>query len=142
MLAVIIGIIALVVGAHLLINSALEIARTHSVSESLLGLTLLALGTSLPELATSLVAILRWHGDVAIGNIVGSTLFNLLGILGITALVTPLSVPQEIVRFDVWVMLAAMLALTLFARTGWRLSRAEGGILLLGYPIYLSALLA
>ena len=141
-LAAIAGIVALVGGAHLLVNSALEIARTHGVSESLLGLTLLALGTSLPELATSLVAILRRHGDVAIGNIVGSTLFNLLGILGITALITPLSVPEDIVRFDVWVMLTAMLALALFARTGWRITRVEGGILLLGYPIYLSALLA
>jgi cation:H+ antiporter len=139
--AALVAIIVLIAGAHLLVNSALEIARAYGVSESLLGLTLLALGTSLPELAIALVAVVRRHGDVAIGNIVGSTLFNLLGILGITALVTPLSVPADIVRFDVWVMLAAMLVLALFARTGWRITRVEGGMLLLGYPIYLSALL-
>lgn len=135
-----IAIVVLLAGAHLLVDGALGIARQHGVSESVIGLSLVAIGTSLPELAVAILALVRRDAAVAIGNIVGSCLFNLLGVLGITALVSPLDVPAEIVRFDLWIMLAAAAALTLFARTGWRVNRVEGAGLLLGYPVYIAAL--
>ncbi|MFT5448595.1 MAG: cation:H+ antiporter [Gammaproteobacteria bacterium] len=131
-----IGILAF--GAHLLVSGALGIAREHGISESVIGLTLVAIGTSLPELAVAVLALVRREADVAIGNIIGSNLFNILGILGITALISPLAVPATIASFDVWIMLAAALALAIFVRTGWRLTRVEGGALLLSYPVYLA----
>lgn len=136
------SIAVLVAGAHLLVVGALGIARHLGVSESVIGLSLVAIGTSLPELAVAILALLRRNTEVAIGNVIGSCLFNLLGILGITALVSPLEVPDTIARFDVWIMVGAATALTAFARTGWRITRMEGAALLLGYPIYLSVLLS
>jgi len=79
---------------------------------------------------------------LALGNIVGSNIFNILGIIGVTALVRPIAVPQEIVRFDLWVMLAVALLLVFFAKTGWRLSRWEGAVFLTAYGVYLYALLS
>ena len=135
-----VSLVLLVAGAHWLISGALGIAERHGLSDSLVGLTLVAVGTSLPELAVAAAAIIRRHADIAIGNIIGSTLFNLLGVLGITALVRPLAVPLEVATFDIWVMTLAVLALALFARTGWRISRGESALLLLGYPVYLTLL--
>jgi cation:H+ antiporter len=135
-----IGVLAL--GAHLLVSGALGIAHHHGVSESVIGLTLVAIGTSLPELAVAVLALVRRDAEVAIGNIIGSNLFNILGILGITALVSPLAVPETIARFDIWVMFLAALALAVFVRTGWRVNRAEGAVLLLSYPLYLTVLTA
>ena len=132
------GIAGVVFGAGLLVDGATEIARAAGLSEAVIGLTLVAVGTSLPELATSVVAAVRRQGAVAFGNVVGSNIFNVLGILGVTALVAPLPVPAEIARRDIWVMLAAALALTLFAVTGWRLSRREGAALLAAYAVYLA----
>ena len=83
----------------------------------------------------------KGQGDVALGNIVGSNIFNILGILGITALVQPMAVPPEILRLDIWVMCATALILVLFARTGWRISRREGVVLMLAYLVYLGVLL-
>jgi cation:H+ antiporter len=103
-----------------------------------IGLTLVAVGTSLPELSIAVIAALRRHADVAIGNILGSNIFNLLGILGISALLQPLPIPARILQFDQWVMLGASLVLLLlFLYTGRRLSRLEGGLLVLGYGAYL-----
>lgn len=133
------GIAAVVLGANLLIVAAVEIARAAGLSEVVIGLTLVAVGTSLPELATSVMAAARRHGDVAFGNIVGSNIFNILGIAGVTAVVTPIPVPPEIATLDVWVMLAAALFLVLFAATGWRVQRWEGGALLGAYAAYLLA---
>jgi cation:H+ antiporter len=132
------GIAGVVFGAGLLVDGATSIARAAGLSEAVIGLTLVAVGTSLPELATSIVAALRRQGAVAFGNVVGSNIFNVLGILGVTALAAPLPVPSEIARLDIWVMLAAALALTLFAVTGWRLSRREGAVLLAAYAVYLT----
>ncbi|MBM9595653.1 calcium/sodium antiporter [Roseitranquillus sediminis] len=131
------GIAGVIFGASLLVGSAIEIARGAGLSEAVIGLTLVALGTSLPELVTSVMAAVRRHGDVAFGNIVGSNVFNILGIAGTTALVSPFAVPPEIVRFDVWVMLAATLLLVVFAITGWRVSRREGALFLLAYAAYI-----
>jgi cation:H+ antiporter len=136
------GLAGVVIGAHLLVEGAIELARRLGVSDAVIGLTVVAVGTSLPELATTVVAAMRRHGDVAFGNIVGSNLFNIFGILGVTALVRPLAVPLSIARFDVWVMLAVAIVGVGFAVTGWRVNRIEGGLLLLAYVVYLLVMFA
>ena len=134
------GIVATLVGAGMLIDGAVTLARGIGVSELVIGLTLVAVGTSLPELATSLVAAWRGQTELAYGNVVGSNIYNLLAILGITALASPLPVPAGLLAFDLPVMLAATAALILFALTGWRIGRREGATLLAGYLLYLGAL--
>jgi cation:H+ antiporter len=136
------GIAAVVFGADLLVNAAIIFARDFGVSEAVIGLTLVAVGTSLPELATAVVAAYRRHGDVAFGNIVGSNIFNALGIGGATALVAPIEVPAEIIRLDVWVMMATAVLLVVFAVTGWRVSRREGAVCLVAYAGYLTVQLS
>jgi cation:H+ antiporter len=136
----VLGLLATLVGAQLLVDGAIATARGFAVSETVIGLTIVAVGTSLPELVVSLVAAFRREADVAFGNIVGSNIYNALGILGVTALVRPLAVPAEIAAFDIWVMLAATLALLGFALTGWRVTRMEGGALLAAYALYLVVL--
>ena len=134
------GLAGVLIGADMLVESAIALARTFEVSEALIGLTLVAVGTSLPELVTCVIAALRRHGDIALGNIVGSNIFNSLGIAGATAIVVPLEVPTEIARLDIWIMLGTVLLLGAFARTNWRVSRQEGIILLLAYVVYLGIL--
>ncbi|MFN7157165.1 MAG: sodium:calcium antiporter, partial [Erythrobacter cryptus] len=95
-----------------------------------------AVGTSLPELIACVVAVLRKHEDVALGNVVGSNIYNLCGILGLTALIHPITVPAEIARIDVWVMLGVTALLIVQLRSGWRLSRIEGALLLALYAGY------
>lgn len=136
------GIAAIVYGASLLVESAVTIARAAGLSEAVIGLTLVAIGTSLPEFVTSVMAAIRRHGDVAFGNIIGSNIFNALGIMGVTAVVEPVVVPAEIVRLDIWVMLATSVLLVLFAVTGWRLDRWEGAVFLAAYAAYLTILLS
>ncbi len=133
---VIIGLLLLVVGSQVLLAGAVGIAEHLGVSEAVIGLTLVAVGTSLPELSVSVIAALRRHADVAIGNVLGSNIFNLLGILGISALLQPLPIHSRVLQFDQWVMLGSALVLLLFLFTGRRLSRLEGGILLISYGVY------
>ncbi len=132
-----IGLGGVLFGADLLVAGAIDLADHFGVSQAIIGLTVVAVGTSLPELATTIVAAVRRQGDVAFGNIIGSNIFNSLGILGATAIVQPIAVPTDAVTWDVWVMLAATAALILFAITNWRVNRTEGGILLTGYVSYL-----
>lgn len=134
--AVISGLALLIGGSHVLLTGAVGIAEQFRVSEAVIGLTLVAVGTSLPELSISVIAAIRRHADVAVGNILGSNIFNLLGILGLSALLQPLPVHARILQFDQWVMLGAALLLMLFLFTGRRLSRTEGGLLLIGYGVY------
>ncbi|MFP4539152.1 MAG: calcium/sodium antiporter, partial [Dichotomicrobium sp.] len=131
------GLVGVVIGASLLVGAAVEIATRFGVSETVIGLTLVAVGTSLPELATSVMAALRRHGDLAFGNIVGSNIYNILGILGIAGLVTPVPIPGEIAAFDIWVMSAATLGLVWFAITDWRITRLEGAVFMFAYAAYL-----
>lgn len=135
-LAVVIGLLLLIAGSQILLVGATGIAAHFGVPEAVIGLTLVAVGTSLPELSISVIAAIRRHADVAVGNVLGSNIFNLLGILGLSALLQPLPVHPRILHFDQWVMLGTSLLLLLFLYTGRRLSRAEGGVLLLGYGIY------
>lgn len=132
------GLAGILIGAALLVDGAVVIARAFGVSEAVIGLTLVALGTSLPELATSIMASLRGQADVAFGNVIGSNIFNILGILGVTAIVTPIPVAPEIMAFDVWVMAGVSLLLVAFAVTGWRINRWEGLLFLFGYIAYIS----
>lgn len=132
----VLGLLLLIGGSQMLLMGAVGIAEHFGVSEAVIGLTLVAVGSSLPELSISVIAAIRRHADVAVGNILGSNIFNLLGILGVSALLQPLPVHARILQFDQWVMLGTSLLLLLFLYTGRRLSRLEGGILLAGYGVY------
>ena len=136
--AVAVGFAALALGAELLVGAAGELARAAGVPDEVIGLTLVAIGTSLPELATSLVAAYRRHSDVCLGNVIGSNIFNLFGILGITAIVTPVPFADKIVAFDLWVLAGVTAVLVPFLMSGWRVGRAEGTILLLAYAAYVA----
>lgn len=135
-----VGIGGLVIGADLLITGGVEIAMAAGVSEATIGLSLIALGTSLPELATSLVAAIRRHGDVAIGNVIGSNLFNILGIMGITAMVRTVPIPEQIIHYDLWIMLSAAILVTPFILRGRPISRRYGAFLTFAYLIYVLSL--
>jgi cation:H+ antiporter len=135
------GLAATIFGARLLVEGALALARNAGLSETLIGLTIVAVGTSLPELAASLVAVARRQSGIAFGNILGSNIYNTLGILGVTGIVRPLEIPAQIASFDIWAMVAASVALVWFAMTGARLSRLEGFLLVLGYGLYIALLL-
>jgi cation:H+ antiporter len=132
------GIGMTVLGAYCLVDGAIALALRFGVSDAVIGLTVVAVGTSLPELVTAIIAAARGHADVAFGNIIGSNTFNVFGILGTTALVKPILVPPEILSVDIWVMLGVTGLLILFAITGWRLIRAEGAIFLAGYAAYIA----
>lgn len=136
LLLVVAGLGMTMLGARFLVNGAIDLARIFSISETIIGLTIVAVGTSLPELITSVMASLRKQGDIAFGNIVGSNIYNMFGILGVTALVKPIAVPAEIMQLDIWVMLAATVLLFIAATSRWRIGRVEGGIMLLGYASY------
>jgi cation:H+ antiporter len=136
------GLIGLPLGANLLVEGAVDIARVLGVSEATIGLTVVALGTSLPELATTVMAALRKSADVALGNVIGSNLFNLTGILGITALVAPVPVDPEFLRFDLWVMLGASLLLAPFIFNQRDIGFWTGALFVSGYVAYVIALLA
>lgn len=135
-MAVSAGLLLLIGGSKVLLMGAVGLAEHLGVSEAVIGLTLVAVGTSLPELSISVIAALRRHADVAIGNVLGSNIFNLLGILGVSALLQPLPIHSRILQFDQWIMLGTSLLLLLFLYTGNRLSRLEGGLLLIGYIVY------
>ncbi|HRQ72495.1 MAG TPA: calcium/sodium antiporter [Phycisphaerales bacterium] len=134
------GLALLVGGSYMLVSSASEIARSLGISELVIGLTIVAVGTSAPELFTSVVAAVRGQPDLAVGNVLGSNVFNILGILGITCLATPQAVSRQVLWFDVPVMLAASLACLPIMLSGARISRAEGAALLCGYGLYVAGL--
>jgi cation:H+ antiporter len=139
-LMVALGLGALLLGGQVFVSSAVLIARTLGVSEAVIGLTIVAVGTSLPELVTCVVAAMRGHGDIAVGNVLGSNMFNVLGILGTTAVVLPLR-PTGITAATLGVMIASAVAVAVMAFTGHRISRLEGGALLGGYAAYVAWLL-
>jgi cation:H+ antiporter len=132
------GVGALVGGSHLLIGGAIDIARDLGVSEAVIGLTLVAVGTSLPELATAIVAGIRRHSEIALGNVIGSNLFNLLLVLGVLGLIIPFQVAPEMLSFDIWVMVGAVVVLLPVMMTGWRIGRREGAVFLLAYGVYVA----
>lgn len=130
------GLMLVVFGGKYLVEGAVALARGFGISETVIGLTIVAVGTAMPELVTCIVAGIRKQGDVAFGNIVGSNIYNILGIGGFTALIAPGPVPVEIVRFDNLVMIAVSVAMVVYAWTGLRIARGEGAALIAGYAVY------
>ncbi|MEM6369091.1 MAG: calcium/sodium antiporter [Myxococcota bacterium] len=139
--AVLIGALCLAGGSQTLVYGASNLARSFGVSDTVIGLTIVAAGTGTPELVTSLVAAFRERDDIAVANVLGSNIFNVLGILGTTALVFPIQVPTEIITRDSPWMIAFCLVLFPLMATGSRLRRPEGGLLLLGFLAYIGLLL-
>ncbi len=131
------GLLGLPLGADLLVEGAVNIARTFGVSETVIGLTLVAFGTSLPELAASTAAAFRGHSDVALGNVIGSNIFNLLGIIGVASFVGQIPVAPEFLRLDLWVMLGTSLLLLPFVLWRWTISRMVGAGFIAIYAAYL-----
>ncbi len=137
------GLVLLVLGSQQLVASAVAIARALGMSELIIGLTIVAAGTSLPELMTSVVASLKGERDIAVGNVVGSNIFNILSVLGLSAMVAPdgLSVSLEAIAYDLPIMnLVALLCLPIFF-TGFRIERWEGLVFLVGYAAYVTHLI-
>jgi len=130
------GLGLIVGGASLLVNSAIVIAGQLGVSDTVIGLTIVAVGTSLPELVTSAVAAWRKQGDIALGNVLGSNIYNILFIGGMTGAIAPTAVPASIMAFDLWVLLAVSVVVMVFAFSGGRLSRREGFALVAAYIAY------
>ncbi|MDX1631692.1 MAG: calcium/sodium antiporter [Thermoanaerobaculia bacterium] len=141
-LAVGLGGLGLVVGAKLLITGAVEIAQSFGISDRVIGLTLVALGTSLPELASSLVAARHGEGDIVLGNIIGSNVFNVACILGTTAVVIPIPAVDPGTPHDLAVVVGLSIALPLLLLPNGRLGRVAGGLLLLAYGLYVGVLFA
>jgi cation:H+ antiporter len=133
------GLAALMIGARFLVDGAVSIARGYGISEAFIGLTIVAVGTSLPELATSLIAAFRRQSEIAIGNIVGSNIFNVLGILGVTALIAPIPVAGRFLSFDLPVMIVVSAVLTGFLLLRPGIGRLAGVGLLLAYAAYVWA---
>ena len=130
------GLVVLMFGARFLVDGSVSIARGFGVSEAFIGLTIVAIGTSLPELATSVIAAFRRQSEIAIGNIVGSNIFNVLGILGITALIKPIPVADRFLNFDLPIMILVSLILTILLLTRPVIGRKVGLAGLAGYAVY------
>lgn len=137
---VVLGIGVLVGGSQALVYGASELARGIGVPEYVIGLTMVAFGTSLPELATSVRAAMRGHSDLALGNVLGSNVFNLLAVQGLAGVITPIYVPAGVISRDVWIMMAATVALIPVTLSGKRVGRIEGALLLAAYLVYTTAL--
>lgn len=134
------GLLLLVYGANLLVKSAINIAKYFKISDAIIGLTIVAVGTSLPELVTSIVASYKKESDIAVGNVVGSNIFNILAILGITVLFVPIS-SAGISYFDLSMMFATAFALLFVTKWGSSINRLEGFLFLIGYALYVYFLL-
>ncbi|HET9513687.1 MAG TPA: calcium/sodium antiporter [Gemmatimonadales bacterium] len=139
--ATVVGLGLLVLGGRLLVDGSVRLAQLAGISERVIGLTIVAVGTSAPEVATTLVAVVRRHTDVAVANLIGSNIFNILGILGLTGLITPIPVSPGIYRSDVWWMLGIALLIFPLMRMGMRLTRRDGVLLFGAYVLYLGFLL-
>ncbi len=135
------GLIGLPFGADLTVEGSMIIARDLGVSEAAIGLTIVALGTSLPELATTVMAAIRRQADIAIGNVIGSNVFNLLAILGVAATLDTIAIPQEFLTLNLWVMVLASLALAPFIWLRLKVDRVSGGVFLAAYVAYIAVVL-
>lgn len=129
------GLIAIVFGADLVVNAAIEIATLLGMSETVIGLTIVAIGTSLPELITSVVAAKKGENDIAVGNIVGSCIFNVLFVMGISGVIFPVEIATEN-YVDLWVLLASMIVVVPMMYSSKKISRIEGVVMMLGYVGY------
>jgi cation:H+ antiporter len=132
------GLIAVMVGAKYLVESATIIARHLGVSEAMIGLSIVAIGTSLPELATTVAAAIKGEREIALGNIIGSNIFNILAILGLTGLIIPIPVDTRFMSFDVPVMICATLLILVLIYVRGEISRIAGGLMILAYIGYIA----
>ena len=130
------GLAGIIFGGSLVVNNSIEIALSLGMSETLVGLTIVAVGTSLPELVTSITAALKKQVDIALGNIIGSNIFNIFFVLGTSATISPLIVDSKIFT-DIWLLIAVTVLLMILSRTKYTVSRVEGGLLAAIYIVYL-----
>ncbi len=136
------GLLVIILGGHLLVRGAVGLALWLGVSETIVGLTVVAVGTSMPELVTSIIATIRRHTDVAVGNVLGSNLYNILGIGGAVGVIAPTTIPERVVHYDGYIMLAASAAMLFFALiSNGTIRRWQGALLLIAYGVYLWSLL-
>lgn len=140
-LLLVVGLVCLILGSNLFVDNASFVASTLGVSDAVIGLTIVAGGTSLPELATSMVSAKKGNSDIAIGNVIGSNVFNILMIIGVTGLVKPMHI-KGITSLDLIVMLGSMLLLWFFCRTTYKVKRWEGAVLAISYIAYIAWLIA
>ena len=140
-LFLILGVIGLPLGADLLVTNASALAKGYGVSDAIVGLTLVAIGTSLPELATTFIAFVRKKAEVVLGNLIGSNIFNLLAIIGITSLISPVPVDPIFIRFDFWVMLGASALIAPFILLNIQFNRLSGFLFVALYISYLTVIL-
>ena len=136
------GILGLPLGADILVKNASLLAHDYGISDAIIGLTLVAIGTSLPELATTFVAVIRKKADVVLGNLIGSNIFNLLAIIGITSLISPVPVDPTFISFDFWIMLGASFIITPFIFLNIQFNRFSGFIFTMLYGSYLVSILS
>ena len=138
---ILLGIIGLPLGADLLVNNASTLAKAYGISDAVIGLTLVAIGTSLPELATTFIAVVRKKAEVVLGNLIGSNIFNLLAIIGITSLISPVPVDPTFIKFDFWIMLGASTLLAPFIFLNIQFNRLSGFLFVTLYISYLTSIL-
>lgn len=136
------GLAVLIVGGKLFVDGAVSVAQRLGVPELIIGLSVVAVGTSLPELATSIVATIKKESEIGLGNVVGSNIFNIFCVLGIVALIQPLVIDAQIMRMDMIVMLVFTVMVIVFAKTRRMIGRREGAVLLAGYGLYVANLFA
>ena len=144
LLLIVVGLVFLVIGSEWLVNASVTFAKALGISDLVIGLTIVAAGTSMPEVATSVMAAIKGERDIAVGNVVGSSTFNILGCLGLSGLVSGdlgLAVPAAILNFDIWVLIAVSLACLPVFMTGREIARWEGGVFLLYYLAYVTYLI-
>jgi len=132
------GLAGVAFGAHLLVEASVVVARSIGMSEAVIGLTVVAVGSSLPELATTIVAAYRKHAGVALGNVIGSSVFNILGILGLVAVIHPISAPEEFANQHIWIMLGVTAFVLTPVFAGWRISRLLGAVFVLLYAGFIA----
>lgn len=134
---IVVGLVGLIAGAQLMVYGAVGMARAFGLSEMLIGLTIVAIGTSLPELATSIVASLKKEADIVLGNVIGSNIFNLLAVMAIVALIRPIPIPAQAITVELPIMLGFVLLLVPIVLRHRTITRGEGALLLIGYVIFL-----
>lgn len=137
----ILGLILLILGARLLVNSGISLAKHFGVSDIIIGITLITIGTATPELFTSIAALIKKRTEISLGNVIGSTIFNIFVILGVVLVITPISVPTGLINFDLLFLILFTLILITLLRTSDRMARIEGAILLVSYLGYIGYLI-
>ena len=133
----VIGLAILILGGWLLVNSSIKIAQSYGISEAVIGLTIVAVGTAIPELTTTIIASIKKHNDLVIGNILGSNIFNILGILGMTLLIENIPVTDEMMKKGIWEMIAATLFFIIILRFAKSISKLIASFMLTSYAIYI-----